>query len=181
MKIAVTGGVAEGKSTVLASLKKRGLRCVSADDLAREVRAEPRTRRLIAVEFGLDVDSLEDGLRHVLTDESARRRLNKLMHPLVWSRLQETPHDVAEIPLLVEACIQDTYDYVVVVTCGPEEQRRRLVLRLGDAARADEILRTQLPTRAKKPFADLIVRTDGTLEAVHSATGKIAAVLSGTP
>ena len=181
MRIAVTGGVAEGKSTVVASLAKRGLRCVSADEFAREVRGEPQTRRLIAGEFGLDVDGLEDGLRHALADPAARRRLNELMHPLVWSRLQATPHDVAEVPLLVEACLQDAYDYVVVVTCGPAEQRRRLVERLGDEALADQILRTQLPSRAKKPFADLIVRTDGTLEDVHSATGKIAAVFSGTP
>ncbi|MBX3110957.1 MAG: dephospho-CoA kinase [Fimbriimonadaceae bacterium] len=180
MKIAVTGGIAEGKSTLVAALAQAGLRCISADEVAREVRAEPATVAKVADLFGIAPDHLDEGLRGVLTDPVARRQLNALMHPLVWGRMRETPHDVAEVPLLIESCLQTAYDYVVVVTCGEEEQRRRLTDRVGDAEKARQLLRTQLPTRAKLPFADRIVRTDGTLADVHIAAGKIAAVFRGT-
>ena len=181
MRIAVTGGVAEGKSTLVAALAKRGLRTVSADAVARAVRDDPATHRALAEAFSLPLGNLEDGLRLMLADPAERRKLNRIMHPLVWRAMQATPHDVAEIPLLVETCLYDTYDYVVVVTCGEDEQLRRLVARVGDKTTAERLLRSQLPTRAKKPFADLIVRTDGTLEDVHHAAGRIDAVFRGMP
>lgn len=65
-----------------------------------------------------------------------------------------------EIPLLIEACLQGGFDRVWVVTCGADEQRRRLVERLGGEAGAEALLGSQLPTRAKIPFADVVIRTN---------------------
>ncbi|MBS1709303.1 MAG: dephospho-CoA kinase [Armatimonadetes bacterium] len=179
MKIAVTGGVAEGKSTLMRFLSDYGLRCLSADDVARQVRQEPETRTLLASSFGLEAKELEAGLRQVLADPHGRRRLNAIMHPLVWSRVQASAYDVAEVPLLVETCLHNQFDYVVLVTCGPEMQRARLKERGLDDISVQRLLASQLSFRAKKPFADLIVRTDGTIEDVQRAAGKIDSIFRG--
>jgi dephospho-CoA kinase len=78
----------------------------------------------------------------------------------------------AEVPLLIETATQGWFDEVWVVSAGVEEQRRRLVERLGNEADADALLSTQLPTEAKIPFADRVVRTNMPLETVKSTLAR---------
>ncbi len=176
----MTGGVATGKSTFVRMLAERGLQTVSADDVAREVRSDPAVRRRLALDFGVGEENLEDGLRLALADPAARRKLNAILHPLVWTKLQSTPHDVAEIPLLVETCVYDAYDYAVLVTCGHDEQVKRLVDRLGSEAAANRVIHSQLVDRAKAPFADEVVRTDQGADHVQQVAGRICALFSGS-
>jgi dephospho-CoA kinase len=82
--------------------------------------------------------------------------------------------DVVEVPLLIETCIQSLFERVWVATCGPEEQERRLVERLGDAGAARRLVASQLPTVVKCAFADQAIRTDQPLSSVQKAAGELA-------
>jgi dephospho-CoA kinase len=64
------------------------------------------------------------------------------------------------------------------VTCGPHQQRKRLMKRYGDAAHVDRMLATQLPSRAKIPFADMIVRTNAPLDHVRRLLSEALAELA---
>lgn len=152
---AITGGIAEGKSTVLGYLAEAGYRTLSADAVAREVfetaemqlhiRAELRTR-----------DRAE--LRQLIaSDPDARRRLNALMHGPVWKAILDQESDFVEVPLLIETVLHPFFDGVWVVTCGEGEQRRRLSERFfGDVAKAEALIQAQLPSRVKAVFADRV-------------------------
>ena len=161
---AITGGIAEGKSTVLGYLNEVGYRTASADEVAREVFHRPDVLRQIEAAFGT-ADRAE--LRRRLgADAGARRTLNALLHLPTWAALEQLEVEVVEVPLLVEAALFSHVAGVWVVTCGEEEQRRRLRERLPGEEGAtrertiDELLQVQLPTRVKNAFADRVIRTN---------------------
>lgn len=155
---AITGGIAEGKSTVLGYLAEAGYRTVSADAVAREVFHRPGIQEELRVRLGVtDRDAL---LERLALDPDARRTLNHLMHAPVWEALSETGAQVVEIPLLVETVLHPRCAGVWVVTCGETEQLRRLTVRLGDELLARRLLQTQLSTRVKSMFADRIIESN---------------------
>jgi dephospho-CoA kinase len=167
MKLAVTGGVAEGKSTVVSYLTEAGYKAVSADDLAREAfQTEPVQSVLRELVSG---DPTPDAVREAMvSSDDVRRQVNRTLHPAILERIRRSDADVFEVPLLIETCIQGLFDRTWVVTCGPEEQLRRLADRLGGTDEARAFLSVQLPTRAKLPFADRIVRTNSNRDTVRS-------------
>lgn len=170
--IAVTGGIAEGKSTVLDMMAAYGLRTLSADAVVDDMWRDPDFLGRLANVPALEGASSRDEVRRIVLEKpSARLALNRLTHPEVLRRLFSADVDAAEIPLLIEACLIDAFSQIWVVTCGEHEQRRRLIQRVGPE-KTDLLLATQLPTRAKLPFADIIVRTDEPMERVHSFVNK---------
>jgi dephospho-CoA kinase len=168
--VAITGGICDGKSTVLQELASRGFPTFVADEVAREVLSDPGLLERLVELFGSDAvsgDRLNAAFlrSHVLPDPDRRRKLNALAHSHTLSRLLERVAATdglafVEVPLLIETCSQRYFDEVWVTVSSPEEQLRRLTERLGgDSDAAARLLGTQLPTRAKIPFADKILRT----------------------
>ncbi len=172
---ALTGGVAEGKTTVLRMLSEFGLSTASADDVAREVLEDPVVQSQIEAALGLGSPLDRDELRTIVADDpEKRRRLNELVHPEVFSRLVESRADVVEVPLLIETCLQAAFSRIWVVTCNPEERLRRLVQRLGDPGRAQRLVASQLATEVKSAFADRTIRTDQPLDCVQREVEELA-------
>lgn len=168
MVTAVTGGIGEGKSTVLGYLAESGFKVLSADSLGKAVFSDPIVNGEIAdlTGFGRAISPVE--LRQVLfTRPEIRRAVNRIMHPRIVSAIFDARVDFVEVPLLIETCLQGAFDEVWVVTCGLEEQRKRLLLRYGPDAPVDQIIGAQLPSAAKIPFADTVIRTNCEHEAVR--------------
>lgn len=177
MRVAITGGIADGKTTVCSTLAEMSYQVVSADDVVAELYTDPavveRVRAEVGEAFvssnGIDRGSLRTAVSH---DSGLRTKLNAIFHPAVMREIlaKTVTKEVAfaEVPLLIETATQGWFDEVWVVAAGEEEQRRRLVERLGSDREADALLATQLPTAAKIPFADRVVRTNTTVETVKS-------------
>lgn len=173
-RVAITGGVAEGKSTVLAMLAEMGFATASADDMAASIFESEVVQEFLRAELGPHVD--RGVVRARLThDADFRRRLNALIHPNVARQLVRGEARFVEVPLLLEAVLHPFFDRVWVVTCGETEQRRRLVDRLGSPSEADALMRAQLPTQAKIPFADELLRTNQDRETVRAYVRAVAA------
>lgn len=174
-KLAVTGGIAEGKSTVVGFLRDLGVSVVSADDTARELWNDPRIQDQISVRLGLPVPLSREAVREqIAEDPLARRAVNQVFHLPVTERLLQHPAQVAEVPLLIEACLQSLFDHVWVVTCGPEIQMERLVERVGNRVHAELLIETQLATCVKCAFADHVIRTDQPLSTVKHVVEALA-------
>ncbi|MBL8060416.1 MAG: dephospho-CoA kinase [Chthonomonas sp.] len=167
--IAITGGIAEGKSTVLEVLRKEGLRVLSADEVVKEIWQDSAILGALGELLGLPEPNKEAVTKKIVESESARHEVNRFFHPRVHRKIVNSDAEAAEIPLLFETCTQGSYSSIWVVTCGQEEQLKRLSARVG-RERAEQLLDLQLPTRAKIPFADEVLRTNGTLADVHTAT-----------
>lgn len=140
MRVGLTGGVASGKSTVSAILVELGAVLIDADVLAREVVAKgtPGLEAVVA-EFGTDLLTRDGDLDRaamgalVFADADARKRLEAIVHPLVFERIMalesQAPDDavvVHDIPLLAESGRADTFDAVLVVHAPPELQIARM-------------------------------------------------------
>ena len=175
LQIALTGGIAEGKTTVLRTLSEFGVRTASADEIAREVLDDPAVSGKVAQRMGLSEPLDREKLgRAIAANPAKRRALNSILHPEILARMIEARAVVIEVPLLVETCLQGAFRRTWVVTCGPEEQLRRLTDRLGDEGEALRMLALQLPTRVKCAFADRIIRTDRPLDSVVSDVRELA-------
>lgn len=189
-RVALTGGIATGKSTVAATLRARGVPVVDADQLAREAVA-PGSDGLRAVvdRFGPGVLQADGGLdraglgRLVFADAAARRDLERIVHPRVRTSVAAffaavdgaAAAAVAEIPLVYESGWFRDFDAVVVVACHPREQLRRLVARDGLAASAAQArLDAQWPIGDKARLADRVIVTDGSLTDTARQAGQLA-------
>jgi dephospho-CoA kinase len=187
-RVALTGGIATGKSTVAATLRARGVPVVDADQLAHEAVA-PGSDGLTAViaRFGAGVLRADGGLdraglgRLVFADAAARRDLERIVHPRVRTAVAAffssaaAPAALAEIPLVYETGWFRDFDAVVVVACHPREQLRRLMTRDGlDEAAAQARLDAQWPIGDKARLADRVIVTDGTLADTARQAGQLA-------
>ncbi len=194
VRVALTGGIATGKSFCSARFAALGVPVVDADLLARQAVA-PGSPGLsaIASRFGPSV-ILEDGHLDrtalgtlVFADRSARADLESIVHPEVYRRINEwfaarpagTRFAIADIPLLYETGQEHDYDRVIVCACAPAEQFRRLVSRdrlSPEAARAR--LAAQWPIDEKVSRADYVIRTDGAFDETTEQVQQIYQVLT---
>lgn len=180
--VALTGGIASGKSTIARRLSEHGAIIVDADQIVRDVQqpGSPVLAR-IAAEFGermlLSDGSLDRAAlgAAVFGDRDAVDRLNAIVHPAVRAesarRFAEAfaadPHAVVvyDVPLLVEARVDDPWDLIVVAHAPAGIRLRRLVeLRGMSEADAAARLASQVPDDARLAVADVVIDTTGSIE-----------------
>ena len=177
--IALTGGIASGKSTIAARLAEHGAVIVDADRIVREVQApgSPVIER-IAAEFGADMIAPDGQLdraalgARVFGDAEALGRLNAIVHPAVKAESQrrfaaarEADPDavvVYDVPLLVEARADDLWDLVVVADAPAAVREDRLVRQRGlDRAEAAKRIASQVSDERRREIADVLIDTSG--------------------
>jgi len=188
LMVGLTGGIGAGKSAVADRLAALGAVVIDADRLAREVVA-PGTPGLAEVvdAFGPGVLAPDGSLdravlaRAVFAEESARRRLEAIIHPRVRQRTAElaaaAPPDavvVNDVPLLVESGLAPTYHLVIVVWADEQTRVDRLVRHRGmDRAEAYGRIRAQATDAQRAAAADVVLPNEGTLEEL---TGRVEAL-----
>ena len=176
LRIALTGGIATGKSYCLERFAELGAPTIDADALARDVVAVG-TPGLAAVAsaFGSGVLAEDGSLdrpalgRIVFGNPKARAALEAIIHPEIYRRIGEWFADrpsgarlaIADIPLVFETGHSHDFDAVVVAACTPEEQIRRVISRDGlTDAEARARLAAQWPIDEKVRRATHVIWTD---------------------
>ncbi|ERN40666.1 dephospho-CoA kinase [Rubidibacter lacunae KORDI 51-2] len=181
--IAVTGGIATGKSTVADYLAERhGLPVFDADLFAREAVA-PQTEILqrIRDRYGRQI-VLRDGSLHrralgdiIFSDRAERQWLEAQIHPYVRDRLRQAldqltiPTAAIVVPLLFEADMTDLATEIWVVSCSEAQQLARLQARdelESDLARAR--IDTQMPLSAKIAAADVVLDNSSARDSLYA-------------
>jgi dephospho-CoA kinase len=178
LKVALTGGIATGKSYVLDQFRRRGVPCLDADELAHGVEAAgTEATAAIAARFGADVLAADGSVNRaklgpiVFADPAARRELEAIVHPAVYRAIAAGirafeltgthAFTIVDVPLLFETGADRQFDRVIVTACPPEIQIARLKERgLSDVA-ARQRLAAQLPTEEKAARAHFVVKSDG--------------------
>lgn len=186
--IALTGGIASGKSTIARRLASRGAVIVDADQIVRDVQApgSPVLQR-IAQTFGAEVLNADGSLdraalgSRVFGDPERLAALNAIVHPAVraesarrFSEAFAQDADavvVYDVPLLVEARVDDPWDVIVVAHAPAAERRRRLIeLRGMDDRAAQERIDAQVSDEQRLAIADEVIRTGGSLAETEAQT-----------
>lgn len=190
-KIAVTGGIASGKSTVCRIFAELGAYVISADNIVHQL-LDPTTdtgQQVIAL-LGNDIVvghelNRERIAQKVFRDPSLLNKLERLLHPEVEKVIEnhynqispkKYPLFVVEIPLLFEAGFQKNYDLTLVVVADEKRCRERF-------QNADEFTRRTerlIPMRKKQELADLVIENNGSLEQLRQNVTKIFNSLQGT-
>jgi dephospho-CoA kinase len=177
LRVALTGGIATGKSYCLARFAGLGVPVVDADVLAREA-VMPGSPGLRAVvdRFGPGVLGADGALdrpalgRIVFGDGKARAALEAIIHPEVYRHIREwfanlppgTRLAIADIPLVFETGHNHDFDAVIVAACDAEEQVRRVMARDNlSASEARARLAAQWPIGEKVKRATRVIWTDG--------------------
>lgn len=181
LRVALTGGIATGKSHVLALFALRKVPTIDADRIAREVVKPGQTAwQAVRKRFGPDVIGTDGQIDRknlaalVFANPVARKELEEIVHPHVqvaietWFRkitnIAESPFAVADIPLLFENDRSKDFDCIVVTACDQELQLRRLMARDGlSKEAAQQRIDAQLPTADKVARATFVIQTDSNL------------------
>ena len=196
MRIALTGGIGSGKSTVSRLLAEKGAIIVDADAIAREI-VEPGEPALeeIRVAFGPEVIDADGRLRRsrlaeiVFDDPEALARLNAITHPRIAVRsaelLESAPADavvVYDMPLLVEQGPQALtgWDAIVVVDAPDEVRLERLVARGVDREDGQRRMAAQVTRDARLAAADHVVDNSGDLASLERAVDALWTTLTST-
>jgi dephospho-CoA kinase len=195
LKVALTGGIATGKSYVLARLNDRGVATIDADAIVHAALGpNTPTSRAVATQFGRvflkpdgSIDRTRLGMK-VFGEPETREQLEAIIHPVVWETISkwyatlDRPFGVASIPLLYETRHEGDFDFVVVTHCPSDVQVQRILER--DRISEDEArqrMAAQMPNEEKTKRADFVILTGGTksatdrqvdelLTAIHNAT-----------
>lgn len=186
--IALTGGIASGKSLVAARLATLGAIHIDADVLAREV-VEPGTAGLAAIAevFGVEVLQPDGQLDRaalgaiIFTDADKRAALNAITHPLVRQLASQRIAEakavavnavvVYDVPLLAEAGPDGRrgFDAVVVVHADASERIRRMVDdRQMARQEAVDRINAQASDAARLAIADVVLDNNGSIDELLS-------------
>ncbi|WP_298756315.1 dephospho-CoA kinase [uncultured Nocardioides sp.] len=193
MRVGLTGGVASGKSTVAAMLAELGAVVIDADAIAREVvaRGTPGLDAVVA-EFGAGLLTADGELdrpamgRLVFGDGDARRRLEGIVHPLVFERYAELEASappgalvVHDIPLLAESGRGEDFDAVVVVDVPRELQVERMLRDRGWTLEdAESRIAAQATREQRLALATHVVENTGSLEQLRARVAEVHAELT---
>jgi dephospho-CoA kinase len=182
LNVGLTGGIACGKSTVARLLAEKGAFHIDFDQLAHAV-VEPDQPawQQIADTFGPEIlrpDRTIDRTKLgaiVFKDKRKRAKLNSIVHPAIFAawccrtqEIKEIKPDaiiLSDAPLLIEEKMQPLFDLIMLVYVSEEEQTDRLMKRNGlSREEALHRLKSQMPIDDKLPFAQIVIRNQGTLE-----------------
>ena len=186
-RVALTGGIASGKTVVANIFATHGVPVIDTDVIAREV-AEPGQPALAAVveAFGTGVLAADGRLdrprlrERIFGDAEARRRLEAILHPAIRAEMERQsraaggPYQVLVIPLLVEGGRRDHIDRVLVVDVPEATQIERLMRRDGVSRdQAEAALRAQASRDARLAFADDVIENTGDVAALETRVAKL--------
>ena len=168
-KIALTGGIACGKSLVAKYLNELGIATIDADDIVHELVPEAERRELAKLVF---------------KDEAARKALEARLHPPVKARINEFLEGhrdriaIAVVPLLFEAHWDEEYDIICCVASVRENQISRMMTNRGySREEAEARLAAQMPVAEKAEKSHYVIYNDAAASDLHEETVKFASWL----
>jgi dephospho-CoA kinase len=196
IKVALTGGIATGKTYVLDRFRRRGVPCLDADALAHGVEAAgTEATAAIAARFGADVLAADGSVDRaklgpiVFADAAARRDLEAIVHPAVYRAITAglrgfeaiggDAFAVVDVPLLFETGAADKFDRVIVTLCPESMQLARLAARGLSEHAARQRLAAQLPAADKASRAHFVIRTDGSFDETNRQVDEVMRTLTG--
>ena len=189
--VALTGGIATGKSVVSMTLKELGCYVHHADQVAhRLMQPEKKVWKKIVTHFGLNILNPDktinrSKLSHIIFNkEKERIFINKLIHPLVFKEKKKIiqcleKEDrfkifISEAALTIESGFTDLFDKIVVVYCDQRTQIKRLKERDKISQKeAAKKIKAQMPSKEKMKHADYIINSSGSLGSTIEKTAQL--------
>ena len=179
MIIGITGNFGSGKTTVSNMFRKHGFEVINADKLYHGIYNKNKVlRNKIKKEFGtLNRNEIK---KIVFNDYKKLKKLNEITHPIIIKgiknkiqEIQKNKNDgvkiALDVPLLIEAKMQNMFDKIIVVKCDEKTQIKRL-LKKGKHSEEEikNIIKSQMPIEEKIKYADFVVDNSDALEKTNN-------------
>jgi|SRR4051812_29595981 dephospho-CoA kinase len=194
IKIALTGSIGMGKSTVAAMFERLGVPGFDADAVVRLLQGPGGALvQRIADRFPGTVESgtldRQKLAGVVLEDPRQLAALEGIVHPAVYGarrafidKHRDAPALLFDIPLLFETGGEKDFDKVIVVSAPADIQRARVLRRAGmTEEKFESILQRQMPDEEKRRHADFVIDTSGSLSTTEAQVRDILACLGIAP
>jgi dephospho-CoA kinase len=189
--VALTGGIASGKSVAAQVLEELGCIIHHADQIAHELmEAEKPAWKKIVAHFGQEILNKDNTINRtqlgtiVFSDEKERRFLNRIIHPLVFEKKRETIDVlekeghykifISEAALTIEAGFADFFDKIIMVYCSEDIQIKRLMERDQIShPEAMKKIKSQMNPKEKMKYTDYTIDTSGSLGSTVEQTERV--------
>jgi dephospho-CoA kinase len=179
--VALTGGIASGKTTVSGMFERRGVPIIDADIIARQI-VEPGSFALQRIKQKLGATiCLPDGKLNrqqlrakIVSNLELKQWLENLLHPLIQQQTHQqlqavsAPFCLWVVPLLLENQLQEQADRILVTDIPETLQIRRTIERDGvSEEQARAIIKLQVSREQRLAIADDVIATEGSLSLVE--------------
>ena len=177
--IGITGGIASGKSTVVAEIRKHGYQVIDADQVVHELQAKGgKLYQALCNWLGTDILQENGELDRkklgqlIFSSKDMLEKSSRLQNGIIREELARRRDELAktqkvffmDIPLLIEHDYMDWFDDIWLVHLDEKTQLERLVMRNHfSKEEAKKRMASQMSTEAKKPYADKLLDNSGDL------------------
>ena len=183
IKVAITGGIGSGKSSVSDYLEKKGHSVLRADLIAKELMAQDaQIKKKLIEEFGEESYS-NDKLNtkylaaNVFSNEENVQKINSIVHPPVMEKIDQLAKEIfknqdivfIETALVYEANLEDFFDYVLLVLADEKTRIERIINR--EKVTEEQVrarMQFQIPDEEKKDDADFVLYNNTTLQELEN-------------
>jgi len=185
--VALTGGIASGKSLLSDEFARQGVTVIDTDNIAHQI-VEPGQAALREIESAFGPAIIDSGgklKRRYLRDQifsnpGARKKLESILHPRIRQAAARaiakarSAYCILVIPLLAERGAYPGIDHVLVVDVEPETQIARLMARDGcSREQAQQALASQPSRKQRLSISDDVLDNSGTMEDAHRAAAQL--------
>lgn len=185
MKVAITGGIACGKSTVSNYLIKKGYKVVDADKIGHNILTDELVKKELVDNFSQEI--LENNIINrkklaniVFSDENKLTKLNEIMHPIIKNKIIASLNEekrqliFLDIALLFESNFTNLVDKIIVIYIDKETQINRLMSRNNfSKEEAEKRIASQMSSEEKIMLADYIIDNSRSKEETYVQIDKI--------
>lgn len=187
LRIALTGGIGSGKSTVTSKFQQLGVPVIDSDVISRDIvkPGKPCLKSIIN-EFGSNLLTSEgtldrDKLRNIIfNDDTAKKKLETILHPAIYQEIEEQvskvdyPYCLIVIPLLIETKATDRFDRILVVDTPETLQVERARNRDKTSTKnIEKIIKTQVDQKQRLKYADDVIDNSLTIEELNDSVVKL--------
>ncbi|MDP2036043.1 MAG: dephospho-CoA kinase [Ignavibacteria bacterium] len=183
IKVAITGGIGSGKSSVSDYLEKKGYSVLQADLIAKELMVQDvQIKKKLIEEFGEESYS-EDKLNtkylaaNVFTNEENVQKINSIVHPPVMKKIDQLSKEIfknqnivfIETALVYEANLEDSFDYIILVLADEKIRIKRILAR--EKVTEEQVrarMQFQIPDEEKKDDADFVLDNNTTVQELEN-------------
>ena len=183
IKVAITGGIGSGKSSVSDYLEKKGHSVLRADLIAKELMAQDaQIKKKLIEEFGEESYS-NDKLNtkylaaNAFSNEENVQKINSIVHPPVMEKIDQLAKEIfknqdivfIETALVYEANLEDFFDYVLLVLADEKTRIERIINR--ETVTEEQVrarMQYQIPDVEKKDDADFVLDNNTTLQELEN-------------